>query len=96
MTAILRLPQSNGELLPPTMRPFAIDSLWRTKQAIGTILDRVVGYIWCTLILAGAGNLLIGLSELVVLAVLSVWWLGAGGGQQGDLGYWLGNVLGRP
>lgn len=62
----------------------------------GYILDRLLGYVWCTLILAGAGNIVLGISELVVLAALSVWWLGAGGGQQGDLGYWLGSLLGRP
>lgn len=63
---------------------------------MGMGLDRVLGYIWCALVMAGAGNLIVGLSELVVLAALSVWWLGAGGGQQGDFGYWFGSLLGRP
>jgi len=96
VTAILRLPQPTGALLSPSIRPFAIDSTWRTKQLIGTRLDRALGFIWCSLIMAGAGNLILGISELVVLAALSVWWLGAGGGEQGDLGYWLGSVMGRP
>lgn len=96
MTAILQLQPPSGLSLHPSIRPFKIDSTWRTKQSIGIVLDRTLGNIWCLLILIGAGNVIIGMVEIVVLATLSVYWLGAGGGQQGDLGYWLGNVLSRP
>lgn len=82
--------------MDPSLRPCPIDKRWAVKQRVGTLLDRLVGLIWCSLIAAGAGSVVLGLVELVVLATLSAWWLLAGGGARGDVGYMLGNVLGRP
>lgn len=96
VTAILRLPSGSGKQLNPSLRPFAIDPSWRAKRSIGIILDRGVGLVWCTLVSAGAGNVLVGIAELVVVAALSVWWIGVGGGQRGDMGYMLGNIFTRP
>lgn len=52
-----------------------------------------MGYVWSTLVLLGAGRLLLGAAEVAVLAVLGAWYLSSGGG---DLGYWLGSLSGRP
>lgn len=59
-------------------------------------MDRGVGYVWCALVAAGAGNVLLGIAELVVVFALTFWWIGVGGGERGDVGYMLGNVFGRP
>ncbi|MCO5583286.1 hypothetical protein L7F22_037196 [Adiantum nelumboides] len=98
VTAILRLspPASSNAHLDPSTRPFGIDGAYRTKALLGLILDRILGYIWSALVTAGAGNVIVGILELVGVAILSVWYLGVGGSQQSDLAYWLGNVLGRP
>ncbi|MCO5565396.1 hypothetical protein L7F22_019069 [Adiantum nelumboides] len=96
VTAILKLPPTSGKQLDSSLRPFAIDPTWRTKRSIGIIMDRGVGFVWCALVAAGAGNVLVGIAELVVVAVLSLWWIGVGGGQRGDVGYMLGNLFGRP
>ncbi|PWN32317.1 DNase I-like protein [Meira miltonrushii] len=96
VTAILKLPNASGKHLDSSLRPYAIDPTWRTKRSIGIVMDRGVGFVWCALVAAGAGNVLLGIAELVVVAALSVWWIGVGGGQRGDMGYMLGNLLGRP
>lgn len=96
VTAILRLPPAPGARLDPALRPYGIDPHWRLKQRIGQILDRLVGLAWCGLISAGAGNLVVGILELVVVAALTGWWLLSGGGERGDIGYMLGSVFGRP
>jgi hypothetical protein len=59
-------------------------------------MDRGVGYIWCALVAGGAGNVLIGIAELVAVLALTLWWIGVGGGERGDVGYMLGSVFGRP
>ena len=59
-------------------------------------MDRLLGLIWSSLISFGAGSLIAGISEMVVVAILSVWWLSRGGGAQGDLGWMLGSLAGRP
>ena len=72
--------------------------MWYIVKQVGALLglESGVGIVWCTLVAAGAGNVLLGIAELVVVAALSVWWIGVGGGERGDVGYMLGNLLGRP
>lgn len=59
-------------------------------------MDRCVGLVWSALVAAGAGNVLVGMAEVVVLAALSMWWIGVGGGERGDMGYMLGSLFSRP
>lgn len=33
--------------------PYTVDPLWRVKQLAGLVLDRLVGSVWCLLMLAG-------------------------------------------
>ncbi len=101
VTAILRLPALPAGLpsapLIAFKAPYAIDKSWRLKRTVGTALDRVVGLLWSVLIKAGAGNVLAGLLEMLVVAVLSVYWLRSGSSGGGsDLGYWLGRAQASP
>ena len=100
MTAILELPPlpptSSNPLKLSSLSPYAIDPSWKLKKTIGNVLDRFLGLVWSMLISIGAGSVVAGLLEMVVIAVLSVWWLSHGGGQQGDLGWMLGSLNGRP
>ncbi|CEH13018.1 Inositol-1,4,5-triphosphate 5-phosphatase (synaptojanin), INP51/INP52/INP53 family [Ceraceosorus bombacis] len=96
VTAILRLPSPSrlapgGEAaLQPLKAPYPIDGAWRTKRLIGQTLDSLLGLAWSSLIAAGAGSLITGLLELAVIVALSAYWLSAGGGSRGDLGWILG------
>ncbi|KDN44124.1 DNase I-like protein [Tilletiaria anomala UBC 951] len=105
VTALLRLPalpmngdsSSSSAPLIVYKPPYMTDASWRTKRALGTLLDRQVGFIWTALITAGAGNLVAGLLELAVVAVVSIWWMQRGSGQGGnDLAYWMGRLGGSP
>ncbi|UZJ57131.1 hypothetical protein CBS101457_006451 [Exobasidium rhododendri] len=87
VTAILRLPVAGGTL-PATLRPYPIDPLWWTKQALGQSLDRLLGWSWCIVLLSGGGNLFVGLAILVLAAALGFY------GLQGDLHNHLASVLG--
>ena len=66
------------------------------KRTVGTVIDRLIGFVWTALITAGAGNLIAGILEMVVIAMLSVWWLQSGGHGGNDLSYWLGRMSSRP
>lgn len=98
MTAILRLPSpsrlapGDQAALQPLKAPFPIDSAWRTKRLVGRTLDSLLGLLWSSLIAAGAGSLITGLLELAVIIALSAYWLSAGGGARGDLGWILGSL----
>ncbi|KAE8224323.1 hypothetical protein CF319_g2768 [Tilletia indica] len=74
----------------PITTPYTRDSLWAIKLFLGTILDRILGFIWVNLVRAGAGSLITGLLEAIVVLVLSLWYLRGG---QGDASWWLSSVL---
>ncbi|CAD6952634.1 unnamed protein product [Tilletia controversa] len=74
----------------PITTPYTRDPLWRLKLFLGALLDRILGFIWVNLVRAGAGSLVTGLLEAVVVLVLSAWYLRGG---QGDASWWLSNVL---
>lgn len=87
--------------LPPARKlntplaPVALDGNHALYRGVGTLLDRLVGYAWCLLVTAGAGRVLVGVAEVVVVALLSVWWLRTGG-EGGDVGYWFASLGARP
>ncbi|PWN28211.1 DNase I-like protein [Jaminaea rosea] len=93
LATLPRARQSNSNLAP-----YRLDGNYAAYRALGTLLDRLVGYAWCALVAAGAGQVLVGVAEVVVIALLSVWWLRTGGqqGGGGDLGYWFSSLAGRP
>lgn len=86
MTSILRLPASRGALLS-SHAPYALDAAWRRKAQLGATLDAALGFVWRALVTAGAGNVVAGALEALVVLLLAVWYLGNGGG--GDAGWWL-------
>lgn len=62
VTAVIALPRHpkpreggshQRQLRLPNKSPFKIDSTWRRKKWIGWVLDRIVGYLWCLIMLAG-------------------------------------------
>lgn len=56
VTAIVALPEQpsdGGELRIPHKAPFAVDPLWRRKLLAGWALDRIVGAVWCLIMLLG-------------------------------------------
>lgn len=59
VTAIVTLPRhpkardGGNKLRLPSKSPFSIDSSWRRKQSIGWLLDRLIGFVWCLIMLAG-------------------------------------------
>lgn len=57
VTAVIALPQPPADarkaLRLPWKAPFAIDPSWRHKQSVGWAMDRLVGLVWCMLVLAG-------------------------------------------
>lgn len=73
--------------------PYHLDPRWRTKQRLGIVLDRTVGYLWSLLLSAGSGSLIGGLVECVAVLVFSLWWLQTGGQAGNGVVYWLRNVL---
>ncbi|PWN22376.1 DNase I-like protein [Microstroma glucosiphilum] len=98
LASLPSLPSSTQALLS-NRSPYPLSSSWQSSRTLGIALDRLVGYIWSTLVLLGAGKLLLGAAEVAVLAVLGAWYLSSGaaaGGGGGDLGYWLGSLSGRP
>lgn len=78
------------------LAPYQLDRAYQAHyRAAGKTLDGLVGFGWSLLISMGAGRILVGVSEVVVIALISVWWLRSGG-QGGDLGYWFGHFTARP
>ncbi|KAK4053691.1 hypothetical protein OIV83_001347 [Microbotryomycetes sp. JL201] len=67
VTAIIKLPRARSNpnlgssqttttsqnLRLKTRNPFQVDQTWRKKKLMGWILDRVVGFNWCLLVLLG-------------------------------------------
>ncbi|KAL9939642.1 hypothetical protein V8E36_001459 [Tilletia maclaganii] len=74
----------------PIDTPYSRDSLWQIKLFLGTLLDRILGYIWTLLIRAGAGNLIYGILEALVVLALSLWYIRGG---QGDASWYLSSLL---
>lgn len=83
ITALLRLPApstSKGGSAPAllsSLNPY--ESLSSNQRLFlstsGLIFDRLVGYIWSLLLLAGGGSLAGGLIEMFVLGIITAWWL---------------------
>ncbi|GAA5863004.1 hypothetical protein JCM3774_006717 [Rhodotorula dairenensis] len=49
--------------------PYGIDQLWRVKQLAGFVLDRLVGSVWCMVMLAGFNrDLRLGFFNIAILA----------------------------
>ncbi|WFD36312.1 hypothetical protein MCUN1_003191 [Malassezia cuniculi] len=71
ITAILRLEGTSPILSPP----WPIDPRWQTLQYAGYTADRIVGYVWSTLLLLGSGSLVLAAVELALLVALASWWL---------------------
>lgn len=82
ITTLLRLPAptaSKGESSPALLsdsNPY--EPLSATQRhalaASGLVLDRLVGYIWSLLLLAGGGSLAGGLIEVLVIGIITAWW----------------------
>lgn len=56
MFALPRHPKGEAGRRPlrlPWKAPYKIDASWKQKQTIGWVMDRVVGLLWCLLVLAG-------------------------------------------
>ena len=47
------LPESSVTQRIKDRSPYNVDPLWRVKQLAGLVLDRLVGSVWCLLMLAG-------------------------------------------
>ncbi|CAO1613419.1 unnamed protein product [Parajaminaea phylloscopi] len=78
------------------LAPYRLDPSHAFYRNIGWALDRLVGYTWCALVAIGAGKVVIGVAEVVVIAFFSFWWLRSGfAGEGGDLGYWFANLAAR-
>lgn len=82
ITTLLRLPAPSGKAesepaLLSSLNPY--ETLPSTQRMVlatsGFILDRLVGYIWSLLLLAGGGSLAGGLIEVFVIGVITAWWL---------------------
>ncbi|CBQ72108.1 conserved hypothetical protein [Sporisorium reilianum SRZ2] len=81
ITTLLRLPLSSGSSgsassLLSSLNPY--EPLPSTQRLVlstsGLVLDRLVGYIWSLLLLAGGGSLAGGLIEVFVIGVITAWW----------------------
>ena len=60
--------------LPPSYQPRP-DPWARFKRYGGRLLDRVLGYIWCLLVLFGAGSSVVGLCNFFLgLGAWKWWW----------------------
>lgn len=97
ITILLSLPQpaSTRQLLS-TSNPYSLDPSHAMCRRVGTVLDRIVGYIWSILVLLGAGNMLLGASQIVVAVALAAYFVLGRGGEGGDFGYWLASLGLRP
>lgn len=93
VTLLASLPRP--ERWSTSLAPYPLDHSHAFYRNAGWILDRLVGYTWCTFVAMGAGKILIGISEVVVIALISVWWLQTESTGEGDLGYWFANWAAR-
>jgi hypothetical protein len=77
ITTLLRLPPpgSSPQLLS-SLNPY--ETLPSTQRLLlstsGVVLDRLVGYIWSLLLLAGGGSLAGGLLEVFIIGAITAWW----------------------
>lgn len=56
VTAVILLPSPSSSTAArrlPHPAPFPLDEDWRLKQRLGWGMDRLVGLVWCILVLAG-------------------------------------------
>ncbi|TKY87288.1 hypothetical protein EX895_003965 [Sporisorium graminicola] len=78
ITTLLRLPPSgdSSSSLLSSLNPYEpLPSTQRLAlSASGLVLDRLVGYVWSLLLLAGGGSLAGGLIEVFVIGVITAWW----------------------
>jgi hypothetical protein len=82
ITTLLRLPapssssKDSSPALLTSLNPY--EPLSSTQRLVlstsGLVLDRLVGYIWSLLLLAGGGSLAGGLIEVFVIGVVTAWW----------------------
>ncbi|KIS70723.1 uncharacterized protein UMAG_01879 [Mycosarcoma maydis] len=77
ITALLRLPpNSPSSASLSSLNPF--EPLASSQRIVlstsGVVLDRLIGYIWSLLLLAGGGSLAGGLIEVFVIGVITAWW----------------------
>lgn len=98
VTLLLTLPQhTKTQSYLTNSNQYPLDQSYALYKSIGHVLDRTVGIIWSALVALGAGNILIGLSQIVVFFALAVYFLfGRNVAGQGDFGYWLGSLNFRP
>ncbi|GAA5829566.1 hypothetical protein JCM11251_000207 [Rhodosporidiobolus azoricus] len=75
VTALFYLPRSSASTSRlPFSSPFPIDPSWRLKKALGLVLDRFVGSVWCIVMLAGFNrDARVGLANLL-LAALTIYY----------------------
>ncbi|CAO1618167.1 unnamed protein product [Sympodiomycopsis kandeliae] len=97
VTLLLTLPRhtSKQDYLTSSNK-YQLDPSYALYKTVGHLLDRSVGIIWSLLVALGAGNILIGLSQIVVFFALAVYFLFGRNAGQGDLSYWLGSLNFRP
>ena len=76
ITTLLRLPPSASVQLLSSLNPYEpLSSGQRLVLSTGGfVLDRLVGYVWSLLLLAGGGSLAGGLIEVFVIGVITAWW----------------------
>lgn len=82
ITTLLRLPSPASTSTDSTsaslssLNPY--ETLSSTQRFVlttsGLVLDRLVGYIWSLLLLAGGGSLAGGLIEVLVIGIITAWW----------------------
>ncbi|PWY98488.1 DNase I-like protein [Testicularia cyperi] len=80
VTTLLRLPApASGKAEVATLsqlNPYPALPAWN-RQALaisGLLLDRLVGYTWSLLLLAGGGSLAGGIIEVLVIGIITAWW----------------------
>lgn len=81
ITTLLRLPppsaaSGDSSALLSSLNPY--EPLSSTQRLVlstsGLVLDRIVGYVWSLLLLAGGGSLAGGLIEVFVIGIITAWW----------------------
>ncbi|GAA5890232.1 hypothetical protein JCM6882_008762 [Rhodosporidiobolus microsporus] len=70
VTALFSLPPAAATSRLPCSSPFPIDPSWHLKKALGYVLDRLVGSVWCIVMLAGFNrDARVGLVNLLLAAL---------------------------
>lgn len=93
VTAIFGLPAPSkrhpalGGMRLAVRSPFSPDPLWREKQLVGAVLDRIVGLGMLAIVIVGFGKLKLGFVNALVISLgLAAWYMGfVGQKQQGRL-----------